>query len=116
MHSLSPADAFLAALGDRRAVPARLDQDRSDSRGGQCDLSLALGLRRCGLLGAWGIATFSVWVLRVGAQLLVALGVAVVAIGGDTEAVKVTGLATGGCGCATAATDALLTGLLWRPT
>jgi hypothetical protein len=65
-----------------------------------------------GFSGAWAAAG---WVLIVGAELLVALGAAVVAIGGDTEAVKATRLATEGCGCATAATAALLTGLLWRP-
>lgn len=37
---------------------------------------------------------------------------AVTAMGGDTGAAKATGLAIGGCGSVTAATGALLTGLL----
>jgi hypothetical protein len=66
-----------------------------------------------GFSGAWAVATFSVWILRVGAELLVALGVAFVAIAGDTAAVKARGLATRDCD---RATGALLAGLLWRPT
>jgi hypothetical protein len=36
------------------AVMARLDEDRGDGRGSQRNLSLALDLRRCGLIGSVG--------------------------------------------------------------
>jgi hypothetical protein len=66
-----------------------------------------------GFSGAWAAAG---WVLIAGVGLLVALEIAAAAAGVDTEAVKAMGLATRGCDCPTAATGALLTGLLWRPT
>lgn len=74
---------------------------------------------------AGAVATLSAWVRGMGAGLVIAGGLGVLAIageveevakGGDAGAVKAAGLATGGCGCATTETGALFAGLLLRPT